>query len=200
MKYLILALALTSCGANDGGGSSSTDRATTPAETAPASQASPFSYYVDDISDLKACNGELQGALAYVKSTNQFVACDKPDWKIVDVRGKDGSNGKDAPVVGSNQWYDAINSKYWTMTNIMTNTTGRSDSNSPCTGNYRMPTSADVVAALMHGLGTASGAITSPPAYIMPTLSSVSANGYVVRVTDAAIVVASSAAQFCIQK
>lgn len=199
MKYIILTALLTSCGATNSGGSNAPEIAPT-APQAATSNVPYTSYYVTDVSSLKDCAKDTLGVLAYVQSSSQFMACMATGWQQVNVNGKDGSNGKDAPTIGSNQWYDAITQKYWTMTNVLTSTTGRQDANTNCSGNYRMPSKAEVISALIHGMGTASGALTSPPAYVMPTLASVPSNGYVIRVSDATQQVATSAAEFCIQQ
>lgn len=199
LNLLITINLISSCGTdNSGSGSASTtDNRETGVST---------SYYVASEKDLIACDSNRRGYLAYVKDTAEFKACLEAGWTTVDVKGKDGakgstgSNGAAGTMVSGNQWYDAVTTKMWVMTNINTSLTGFTDAQSTCTGTYRIPTQAEAQAALAHGMGTQSALLSSPPTYTV--VSGYSTHGKVVRISDAAFMApgTGTGAQFCVSQ
>lgn len=191
MKTLLTILSLTvfnSCGQDNSSDSPS-------GQVAPESTVPYTSYYVDTKEDLKACDGQSKGVLAYIKSADQFMACLADGWAQVSVRGKDGKDGRDGTISASNQWIDPISGKVWVFTNMLTDTAGFLDANSSCTGSYRLPTSSEISVGLAHGMKAAAQLILSPlPSQIMGT----GGNPYLL--TNGAAGSAGLTAQFCIAK
>lgn len=121
MKTAIIAiLALSSCGAQDSSGGGATTTQDTAKTISTTTQE--MSYYVDSVKDLKECDKEHLGALAYVKAQDHFLSCEESGWTEVTIKGKDGANGKDgkdAPIVDASLWVNSVNGKtYKIMGNI----------------------------------------------------------------------------------
>lgn len=189
MKLLFLLMFLVSCGSNKGSDDSS-PQASSPHITT--------SYYVADASKLIACDDSSRGFLAYIENLAQFEACLSSGWTVVDVKGKDGSNGAQGSTgaagtpTSANQWYDAITTKMWIMTTISTSTVGWTNSLSACTGSYRMPSPSEIMTALTHGMKPAAQALTNAPAEIIAN------DGQTYNVSNGALNNTGSGAQFCI--
>lgn len=195
MKTLFLILTVlvfNSCGQDNSSSEAPSGK------VAPDSNVPYTSYYVDTQNDLRACDVQTKGVLAYIKSTDQFMACLEAGWAQVTVKGKDGANGtngKDGTPSSSNQWLDPVSGKVWVFTNLLTDTAGFLDANSSCTGNYRLPTSSEIFTGLAHGMKAASQLVLSPlPSQIMAT------GGVPYLLTNGAQGVAGLTAQFCIAK
>ena len=192
---ILLMLTLVSCG-KDGDNSG----ASAPSESpAPAAKTPPVStsYYVSTASQLKECNDSTRGFLAYVQDKSQFQACLDSGWTVVNVNGKDGTNGtngSNGTPVSPNQWLDAITNQMWVMTNINTTITGWNNSMSACTGSYRMPSPAEIVLALIHGMKASAQAMASPPTFILAN------DGNPYTLASGSQGSSSVAAQFCIAK
>lgn len=195
MKHLILiVLVLTACGKGDSGNDS------TPSEQ---KKNVPYtSYYVDKAESLMPCTDDNRGVLAYVRSLDQFQACLESGWSVVNVKGKDGSNGKDGTngtngkdgtPTSSNQWFDPVSKKAWVFSGLLMDTASFVDNT--CTGDYRLPTAAEIMSALGHGMKAASQLVVSP----MPT--QIFANtGVPYLLSNGLQGVAGLTAQFCIAK
>lgn len=193
MKTLLILALLTSCG------KSSDDDS--PAQKQSNTDNNPVlstSYYVEKPSQLKQCEEMTRGYLAYVKETQQFMACLESGWTAVEIKGKDGKDGSNGTsgtngaMVSGNQWYDPITMKMWVMTTIVTSTVGWSNSQSACTGSYRMPTPAEISLALTHGMKACAQALVSPPTLI------IASDGQTYNVSNGALNNTGSGSQFCI--
>lgn len=143
-----------------------------------------YSQLIEREADLPECDSAHERQLVYVVETSQFKSCSKAEWKVVDIKGKNGSNGKDGKdgtngkdgqsgtdgvtgkdgqVVNGNMWYDPIAKKYWLIPSIASATANPTI----CTSGWRFPTSAEVALAAERGLRTAADAVNAPArAYI----------------------------------
>jgi len=119
MKYtsLILALNMSACGSAPSGNPAATATATTVASKDPEKAAAKdtaitaqdskdksdtLSLAVNSIKDLPACDAAHLGQLASIVSNKTFYTCDTTNnWTQVDVKGSDGSNGKDGISVST---------------------------------------------------------------------------------------------------
>ncbi len=125
---------------------------------------------LEDTADLPACALDNEAQLAWIKSTEEFFACTQGTWVQVPVKGKDGAGGA-AGTVGpagpkgdkgdpgtpavANQWFDPMTEDSWIVGAAVSQ--GPIILNgSPCAGDYRAPTSAEVQTAVLHGLSIAS--------------------------------------------
>ncbi len=167
---VLLMFLLGACGTHDKGDSPSSDKSTENKGIDPAAQPGvSTSYYVAKESDLKDCNNDTLGYLAYVKEDEEFKACFKEGWQTVEIKGKDGkdgSNGKDGAqgiagtsgkdgssvVPNDNIWTDPITGKKW----LIGATTGPDvPYNTGCPSGYSLGTADEALAATVHGLGSA---------------------------------------------
>lgn len=168
---LLIALYITGCGAaekaRDGAGAPSPPSATAkatqaqPEASAPAEEAIPVSLAVADQAALPACAEKTEGALAYVKAEHAFYGCAGKGWEAIDIKGKDGVDGKngqdgaagkdgaDGEIVTANQWYDQMTGQRWTtaaqeVTWVVAQTV--------CTAPWRLPTEAELELAFARGM------------------------------------------------
>lgn len=194
---MLFALILTACGSQSGGNSAAAPGDTQTAKKTDQTSPISTSYYVSTASQLKDCNDTTRGFLAYVQDKAQFEACLDAGWAVVNVNGKDGTNGTNGSSgtpVSPNQWLDAITNQMWVMTNINTTITGWNNSMSACTGNYRMPSPAEIVLALIHGMKASAQAMVGPPTFLLAN------DGNPYTLASGSQGSSSVAAQFCIAK
>jgi len=107
-------------------------------------------------------------------------------------KGEKGDAGTNGTMVSGNQWYDPITTKMWVMTTISTSTVGWSNSNSACSGSYRMPSPSEISAALTHGMKACAQALTNAPTQIIAN------DGQTYNVSNGALNNTGNGAQFCI--
>ncbi len=189
LRLIIALLAFNSCG------SSSSDSGPAPTAASSKSQVIPnisTSYYVSSSKDLKACDDTTRGFLAYIEDAKKFQACLSAGWTDVNVNGKDGAAGTNGTMVSGNEWYDPITTKMWVMTTINTAVAGWSDSQSACTGSYRMPTGAEITLGLTHGMKAVAQALTNAPTFILAS------GGGTYVINTGLLGSNTTAAQFCI--
>ncbi len=178
------------CGSSDGSKSNPDDKDGTsaasaqqlPVDTAKDSSVYSYSQLVDSIADLPKCDDAHERQLIYVVETSEFKACSKAQWNTVNLKGKDGTDGKigtdgkngaigasgkdgkngvdgqDGQTVNGNMWFDPVTKKYWLLPSAPT----QSPIPNYCTNGWRMPTANEVSIAAMRGLKTAADAINAP--------------------------------------
>ena len=122
-----------------------------------------YALAVDDTSELPPCTHELSGKLAWIKTTEQFFACEDDSWQEVNVRGKDGAEGPVGPQgepgrpPSPNEWVDPVTEDRWLFGATVTQDVVLTGA--PCAGEFRLGSSGELQAAILHGLSLASGAL-----------------------------------------
>jgi hypothetical protein len=132
--------------------------------------------------DLPACELANERQLAWIKSTQQFFACERETWVEVPVKGRDGADGEDGaigpagepgedgepgpqgPPASANQWHDPMTGRTWLVGASVTQQAILLGGY-PCSGSYRAPTSAELQTAILHGLSIASQAFGGPATF-----------------------------------
>lgn len=126
---------------------------------------------LEDTKDLPACELDNEKQLAYIKRTEQFFECSDEEWNEVPIKGKSGDSGEQGATgpqgpsgpkgdagqpATANQWFDPMAENTWLV--------GAAVSQAPiilgtavCSGSYRLASSAELQAAILHGLSIASG-------------------------------------------
>jgi len=201
MRYIILSLLLTACGADPQQAQDFADAAQNkePINYQPDEKEIVVEYRKDggsvslvvvDTKDLPACSNANIGQLSYVKTQDKFFACSiGGNWNEIDIQGKDGKTGAQgekgekgdqgpkgdpgsaAPV---NIWTDPVTAKVWMIGAEMNGTSV--NALQPCTNGWRIGAIDEVSAAVVHGLILASKAIDGPEA-IWTTSHRLDANG-----------------------
>lgn len=174
MKNLNLIIAaillLQACGRHDSEDSSRSS----------ASETKIVSIALNTKADLPACTESIKNQLAYVKSEGQFYAC-VSDWEVIAIKGEKGaagatgSVGQTGAVMTNTMWLDTQTGLTWSIGQNMTFDTALAG----CVGGYRQPSSTELLAAVQHGLGTASGLISGPTAAWSSTVYSATYGWYV---------------------
>lgn len=157
MRYLLFVF-LISCGTE------STERPSIDEESQETSiaseetkdESSPISVAVKSKANLPGCSEAKEAMLAYVKDEDTFYSCESSEWVSIDIQGKDGKDGTNGVTTtlekeGTNrlnEWEDSITGKLWFLGGVGTQSTALST----CSGNYRVPTVAESLAAINHGI------------------------------------------------
>ncbi len=175
MKTLVITLILcTACGSQ-----SESDTAPAVESNSEKSKAPSKEYAIVVDNKLPFCDDTSLDALVYQKSTSTFFRCEDRIWVRIDLSGKDGKdgvNGKDglngqdgekgaSGIAGSNGvdgingqdgeplpsglWLDAVTGSTWL---IGSPTLTLPNAVLACGSPYRMPTEAEAVAAVSHGI------------------------------------------------
>jgi len=151
MKYVIALFTLVSaCGTAE----NSAQNARSPEATVTTiseEEAEYGSFYAATDADLPACNKEFSGRLVYVASSEIFKSCTATGYQTVTIKGKDGkdgTNGTSASVAQQNEWTDSITGKQWLFGHVGNQLTTTTE----CSGNYKVPTTAELQDACYHGL------------------------------------------------
>ncbi len=127
-----------------------------------------YSIAVNDTSELPECTRANSKQMAWIKKTEQFFSCEDESWVEVAVKGKDGvagtkgekgDKGEPGEPVTGNEWYDPITQKEWLFGAVSTT---RLIAANACSNGYRLPTSAEAIAAVAHGLLVASSDLDGP--------------------------------------
>jgi hypothetical protein len=173
MRFLVLALLVSGCGAapsHDGDGS--TDQPS-PATT-PVPQQN--SLYVQTASELPPCDGTREGWLAYLNAVSKLQACVAGEWTDVHLTsgpagekgdvgpkgdaGPEGPKGDPGPDGGQNQWVDPMTKKRW----LMGGSGNLNYALTACTSGWGLGSVDHLVAASAHGLYAAfADAINAAP-------------------------------------
>lgn len=107
---LCVTLATFACGRQE-----TAPTAASPATALGPDESATWSLAVNSASDLPACSAGTEGRLAFIKTTNKFMACNQGSWGAIDLKnvvgsgtngtngangtnGVDGSNGKNSLV------------------------------------------------------------------------------------------------------
>ena len=87
---------LAGCGSSDSGSAKEPFQgAAAPAPVVAQEETKPTSYLVETEAELPKCETKSKGWLVFVNESSVFKACSGTEWKIVDLKGKDGAAGKD---------------------------------------------------------------------------------------------------------
>lgn len=108
--------------------------------------------------DLPQCNNANFNQLAYVRSEKKFFECVSGVWGEIIIgtegpKGEKGEPGPPAPAPSINAWRDPISGSEWVIGGMVR--VGVIQSASPCSGEYRLPSEAELVVGLSHGLSAA---------------------------------------------
>jgi hypothetical protein len=154
MKYLIF-LFLLSCGTESQDQGAIVEEAQDKKADTEETEA-PISIAVVFKADLPECSEAKEAMLAYVKSEDAFYSCESNVWVALDIKGKDGKDGANGVTTTVeveatnklNHWEDPISGHYWYLGGAGT----QSSAISACVGDYRLPTQAEGVEAINHGI------------------------------------------------
>jgi hypothetical protein len=171
----------------------------------------PTSQLVQGERDLPACDEARERQLIYVIETAQFKTCSSDHWKVVDLKGQagkdgkdgtsgsngkdgvagtNGKDGKDGQVVNGNMWYDVVTKKYW----LIPSTASATANPEICANGWRFPLESEVPPARERGLKTAADAVGAPSRLYAQTPTP---NYYVTRTVRSN---ASDSGNYCIQE
>ena len=183
MHHLILIAALIGCGTDNSEGESPDKTSSKkqdaidyedskPKEvvTEYRKEGSSYAIAVEDTSELPECTRANNKQLAWVKTSEIFFSCEDGDvWvEIESVKGAEGAKGEKGDKgdkgdpgepVAQNEWLDPITKKEWLFG---AKTSTRLISASACSNGYHLPSSAEAIAAVVHGLLVASNDISGP--------------------------------------
>ncbi len=121
LNLLVLSLSLAACGANEkekGAIDTESEDKAEGAEDDDTVEADghslpQFAQLISTIADLPECDETNSGILIYVKDDANFQACENGEWGVIDIKGKDGEDGKDGEPTPSNVWIDPITKRKW---------------------------------------------------------------------------------------
>ena len=98
MKKLILSMLLVGCGVQEQATKNLTQTEETKTVTeSPKAVNPPMARTVSG--EKPACSPENENQLIYSVDDQGFFTCSKNDWVAIDIKGKDGVNGKDGEIV-----------------------------------------------------------------------------------------------------
>lgn len=131
---------------------------------------------IDNAKDLPECNNSDDAQLAYVRTEDTFYSCDAENglWTIVSIKGSKGDTGDQGDIgpqgpagnsadpLPANEWFDPIGHQYWLIGAIMNPATINFYSSTACSDGWALPTKAQAIAAVQHGLLIASHALDGP--------------------------------------
>lgn len=169
LLYSTVILALVACGEK----SNSTNDATKQMESALAqaqntettTSVENKTLYFNTKSDLSECNDQTKNWLVYVKDEEAFYTCDQGEWAQVEIKGRDGSNGKDgengtngkdgkSTVVSDafeNYWVNPANQDLWLFVGQVVEARAYGNAGG-CPEGFSLPDTAELNEALQGGL------------------------------------------------
>ena len=171
MKNILLALLMTSCGAQQGANPNAEPSPSPAVDYQPSKKevvveyrknGTVYAVALTDTKDMPACDKNNSKQLVYIKNQDKFYSCENEAWEALAVKGEKGDPGAPATPVPVNQWFDPITSKYWLIGGGAVYANVNSTFAQACTGSWRMPTTSEVQSAGTHGLGTASASLGGP--------------------------------------
>lgn len=121
-------------------------------------------YYLATLDELPSCDDEHRRWLAYVAEASAFYHCAADGWQVVDLKGKDGSAGKDGRdgTEVDNTWRDPVTGRTWLVGGAVRRAFA------VCPAGWTFPTQAIGQEAYLNGLGVALEALASSSSFWLP--------------------------------
>lgn len=164
MRVLTWLIFLTACGQPDGGGSGDGPNlvAQGQQEEQPSAEQGGGKQYAELVNteaDLPACDATTEGRIAHVKADASFRACSSGVWAVIDLKGAagvagekgdKGEKGERGEEGSTTAWLDPSTNLRWMKASNGNFATALL----ACSGDFRLPTSVELLAAALHGLAT----------------------------------------------
>lgn len=175
LKALLITTVFTSCGKDEGSGGQQAAEVGKPNVTGTnqpsAPTDAPYTLSLDNASQLPKCTDANKAQLIYLRTEKEFRSCSGLIWEYVSIQGEKGAKGdkgdtgtngatgstgatgaagKDGQTVNGNMWYDPASGKYYFVGGRYSNYLAWS---TVCSGNWRVPTQAEISDAFRRGMG-----------------------------------------------
>lgn len=149
--YALALHVMVGCGA-DSGGSSASDNSGDKVDTSVGNEDDTAEQSITRLSasDLPKCDSKREAQLAFAINEDQFFVCKDSNWVEIDVKGEDGiTTVQEVEATNKkNQWVDPVTGLTWLIGGSGT----YAQAVAACTGSYRLPTWAEAIDGITHGV------------------------------------------------